>query len=227
MSLRRILIFLFAVLSFSHAQAQGLDADTLDLKRVLLETVMNPRTYSGYKGKIQQLPSNWSCDDRRYFWSLNWKASLDDVQVHYDPAAPDFTQVRIILKNSSLRAMYYKRDGVFCLWSGGEGEIRTGRIEVGFSLRAVANDAAPELSLNELFIRDFGMSDVGVMYRTFFTTGFREASNGFADFVERNFNGIVKSLLNSSLKKHINAAINRELEKRLKEREKEGPIVRP
>jgi hypothetical protein len=34
-------------------------------------------------------------------------------------------------------------------------------------------------------------------------------------------------LLNSSLKKHINAAINRELEKRLKEREKEGPIVRP
>jgi hypothetical protein len=152
---------------------------------------------------------------------------LDDVEVNYDPSAPDFTQVRVILKSSSLRAMYYKKDGMFCLWSGGEGEISTGRIEVAFSLRAIANSQVPELSLNQVFIRDFGMRDVNVMYRTFFTAGFRESSDGFADYVENNFNSLVRGFLNSGLKKHINAAINRKLDQILKDREDGGAIITP
>jgi len=228
MSFKSSILSLIAFSSVATSYAQDtVQLSSVELAPVLMEGITNPRAYMGFKGKSESLPSDWACDDRRRFWSINWRAELEDVDVKFDPANPDFTEVKVVLKNSSVRAMYYKSDGIFCLWSGGEGEISAGRITVKFSLKVMPNSDFPEISLNALDISRIGIRDIDVLYRTFFSTGFKEASDGFAEYVENNFNGLIRVFLNTGLKKAINKAINKEVDRRLKEREDGSPLITP
>jgi hypothetical protein len=184
-----------------------------------LEGMLRPQVFSGFKGKIQPLPATWMCNDNRYFWSVNWAAEMKDVFVTFDPANPDITYVKIQLDDSSVKAQYYSRGGLGCLWSGAEGELRVGKIEVEFSLKAIPSKDFPEFSLDGLRIQDFQLRNVNVMAASVFDLGFKQSSKGFGDWVEQNLNGLVAGFLKTGLKKKLDAAINKEVDRRLKERE--------
>jgi hypothetical protein len=209
-----------ATLLVTLAVSTGAKAQsTQDLTATLLEGVLTPKVYTGFKGKIQQLDPKWYCDDRRYFWSVNWQAEIKDVQVNFDPANPDVTSVHVVLNDSSVRAQYFQKGGVTCTWDGVEGTLFVGRVDVDFSLKAVASKDFPDISLDGLRISDFQMRNVSVMYASVFDAGFKQSSNGFGEWVETNLNGLIAGFLKTGLKKRLDQAINKEVDRRLKERE--------
>ena len=191
---------------------------------VILEGFLRPEFYSGFKGKIVPLESKWYCNDRRYFWSLKWDAKLDDVDVQYDPANPDITTINITLKDSSLRAMYYRKDGPFCTWNGGEGVISAQKIFGTVSIHATLEEnGTPEFSLDKLRVSKVAIRDVEVLYATIFSKKFRDSSDGFAEWVEKNINSITKTMLSGSIKKRINKAINDAVRDAVDEHN--GPVI--
>ncbi len=207
---------LLATLSLSGgAKAQS----TQDLTATLLEGVLTPKVYTGFKGKIQPLSPKWYCDDRRYFWSVNWQAEIKDVEVSFDPQNPDDTKVHVVLNDSSVHAQYFNKGGVTCTWDGVEGTLFVGRVDVDFSLKAVATKDFPDISLDGLRISDFQMRNVSILYASVFDAGFKQSSNGFGEWVETNLNSLIAGFLKTSLKQRLDKAINKEVDRRLKERE--------
>ncbi len=178
-------------------------------EELVLEGLLKPELYNGFKGKIVDQDPKWYCNDRRYFWSLKWNAKLDDVKVTYDPSKPDVTTIDLTLKDSALRANYFKKGGALCSWSGGEGTIEAGKIFTTISIHAsIEEDGVPEFSLDDLSVKDIEIRNVEVLYASVFSAGFKQASDGFADWVEQNLNKVIKGLLQSSLKQRLNKAIN-------------------
>lgn len=207
-------VFSLSVQAFAQLQSHQ-----EGLAGALSDGLLEPRVYKGFKSKIQQLDEKWYCDDRRYFWSVNWASEIKDVEVEFDVHNPDLTSVRVVLKDSMLKAQYFRKGGLACLWSGAEGQLSVGRINVDFSLKAVPSQDFPDLSLDGLRIEDFKLRNVEVMHLSIFSLGFKESSDGFGDWVERNLNGLIAGFLKTELKKRLDAAINKEVQRRLKERE--------
>ncbi|MEO5667688.1 MAG: hypothetical protein ABIR96_06500 [Bdellovibrionota bacterium] len=204
-------------LSFqAHAQSQITPSDVNEL---IMGGLLAPRAYTGFKGKIQPLPSDWLCNDRRKFWSINWQSEIKDVEVKFDAANPDFTSVHLQLDGSALKAQYYSQGGLGCLWSGAEGELKIGRIDVDFSLKAIKDKDFPEISLDGLRIQNFALQNVKVLYASVFDAGFKQSSQGFGTWVEDNLNGLIAGFLKTGLKKRLNEVINKEVDRRLKERQ--------
>jgi len=210
----------FSLTSVVHAEARP------ELATTFLAGLLAPKVYTGFKGKIQVQEPDWFCNDRRYFWSVNWQSEIKDVQIQYDANNPDSTSVKIILEGSSVRAQYYTKGGLGCLWSGAEGNLAIGSIAVDFSLKAIANKDFPDISLDGLTIDQFEVSNVQVLYASVFDSGFKRSSNGFGEWIESNLNGLIAGFLKTGLKQRLDKAINKEVDRQLKLRE-EGPNPGP
>lgn len=210
----------FSLTSVAHAEAQP------ELATTFLAGLLTPKVYTGFKGKIQPLDSDWFCNDRRYFWSVNWQSEIKDVQINYDSNNPDSTRVKIIFNGSKLRAQYYTKGGLGCLWNGAEGSLAIGTIELDFSLKAIPNKDLPDISVDGLTIDRFELSNVKVLYASVFDAGFNRSSNGFGEWVEDNVNGLIAGFLKTGLKQRLDKAINKEVDRQLKLRE-ESPNPGP
>jgi hypothetical protein len=192
----------------------------------LIDGVLKPEVYTGFMSKIQALRPTWFCDDNRYFWSLNWRGEVDNVDVHFDINNPDVTSVQITLKESSLHAQYYQRGGWTCSWDGASGRISVGRIDIGFNLYANGEDF-PKMSVENLRLKGLAISDVEVMYASVFSTGFKNSSHGFAEWVENNLNSLIRRFMTTELKKRFDKALNEEIDRRLREREEQTDLIHP
>lgn len=200
----------------------------LDLSPMLIDEVLKPSVYKGFHGKMETLPSeNSKCKNRRRFWSLDWRAELEDVEVDYNPSNPNFTKVSVVMKDSFLKAQHYSQDSSKCLWNGGEGEIHLGRISLSFNLMALENLDFPEIELKSLVFKGLDFRNIAVTHRSVFQFKSEKLPKMFSQYIETNLNGFIWLFFKTDMKKRLDKAIQKEVSRRLKEREEQGETFIP
>lgn len=207
------LVFVAGLSGFaSPSQASEDDGYNWSDVHILLDELTDDSTYRGFKGKSRSLEDKWYCKERRYFWSLDWRSSLEDVEVDFDPENPDITKLHITFKDSSVAAQYYRRGGLGCTWNGSEGRLNVGTIKTSIVMKATPEGDFPEFDLESLVLDDMEFENVQILAASFFNPKFRKSSPEFAEFVETNLNLFIKGFIKSSLRKRVMKAVNRKIE---------------
>lgn len=207
----------FALLAFSfdaktaEGSTENRTYDWSDV-HILLDELTDGNTYRGFKGKTKSLEDKWYCKERRYFWSLDWESTLEDIEIDFDPNFPDTTTLHLTFTDSSVRAQYYRRGGLGCTWNGSEGRLNVGSIKTSVTMMATPEGDFPEFDLESLVLDDMEFENVEILAASFFNPKFRKSSPEFAEFVETNLNLFIKGFIKSSLRKRVMKAINRKIE---------------